>query len=584
MKDKNADFDKLDRMQKVNFVKNLLFNHEINEALDTLLKNEKKDLNTIKIILEVLNEELIINRIKQECNLNGEKNAKLFVYSKILGILSFYKKTVILNSFLKSFSEEERKEIAMYEYQNKTAVSLDNKTFNKYCLKYKTEALKELEPSKEETLMLTMEMNRYNLISSYKKANKKNKTLRLIVGLICIVIFCFFGYGLYSNYKLVNSYEGLFYPGIYLNDTDLSGMKITDLKNVIDNEEERIKNGAVTVTNPNGEFKFTYDDIGIKVSTDNLEDEIIKYNEKLPFFKKVSMIKNKKKEKTFYIKTMYDDNTVDDFMNLLEEKLNTTAKNDGMVVDENHNAYYDKGLKGFTLDVAKTKNRLEDALKNLREETVIEAEGEVIENEVKYGTLASINKKVSTYTTYFLNAGNRGHNISLASRRLNGTVLMPGDEFSYLKVVGPYGSSNGYLPAPIYLNGESATANGGGVCQLASTLYMAQLKAGLETVARRNHTFAPNYVPKGLDATVYSTTTDYKFKNNYEYPIYITSYVSGNYLTVDIWTNDAALGGKTFEPYSVYSNGVYLSYLKTIENGKVIDTKYLDKSVYKTKN
>ena len=141
-------------------------------------------------------------------------------------------------------------------------------------------------------------------------------------------------------------------------------------------------------------------------------------------------------------------------------------------------------------------------------------EGTVIPNEIKHEKLSSINKKISSYTTYFVNAGNRGHNINLASRRLNDTILMPGETFSYLKVVGPYGASNGYLPAPIYLNGDTATANGGGVCQLASTLYNAQLRAGLETVSRRGHTFAPNYVPKGLDATVYSTTTDYKFKNN----------------------------------------------------------------------
>ena len=268
-------------------------------------------------------------------------------------------------------------------------------------------------------------------------------------------------------------------------------------------------------------------------------------------------------------------------MDLLQQRLNTVARNDGIVIDDNHNVYYDKGTNGFTLDIINTKEKVKTVLSNITKNSIIKAEGMVVENDVKYASLSSVNKKVSSYTTYFLNAGNRGHNISLASKRLNGTVLMPGDVFSYLKVVGPYGASNGYLPAPIYLNGDTATANGGGVCQLASTTYMAQLKAGLQTVSRRGHTFAPNYVPKGLDATVYSTTTDYKFKNNYDYPIYIVSYVNGNYLTVDIWTNENALGGKTFEPYSVASNGGYLAYLRTIKDGKVIETKYLDRSVYK---
>ena len=160
---------------------------------------------------------------------------------------------------------------------------------------------------------------------------------------------------------------------------------------------------------------------------------------------------------------------------------------------------------------------------------------------------------------------------------------MPEEVFSYLKVVGPYGAANGYRPAPIYLKGVSSTANGGGVCQLASTLYNAQLRAGLNTIYRTNHTFAPNYVPKGLDATVYSTTTDFKFKNQYSYPVYIVSYVKGNYLTVDIWSSASALGTKTYEPYSIYSNGGYLSYLKEFENGKLVNQKYLDKSYYRSK-
>ena len=111
---------------------------------------------------------------------------------------------------------------------------------------------------------------------------------------------------------------------------------------------------------------------------------------------------------------------------------------------------------------------------------------------------------------------------------------------------------------------------------------MAKLLAGLKTVSRKGHTFAPNYVPKGLDATVYSTTTDYKFKNEYSYPVYIVSYVKGNYLTVDIWSNSNAADGKTFEPYSVASNGGWLSYLRIKKDGKVIETKYLDRTVYKT--
>lgn len=580
MKKENMDINLLDNTQKVNYVKNVLFNSEINDALDTLLENEKKDLAVTKIIIDVLNEDLIINRIKQQCNLSDKESSKSFVYSRIIATLAFYNKTVILNSFFKFLSEEERKKIAFYEYQNKTDVSLNNKTFNKYCSKYKEDALKILKLDDTEVLLLDEEKERYNTLSS-KKIKKQRTFIPALIVLIVVMVLGIIGYKLYDYNKMISRYNGLFYPGIYLNDIDLTGRKISDLKNILEEEKNHIQNGTIIVNNVNGDYKFTYKEIGILVEDSNIEDDLTNYNNNLSFFKKVSMIKSNKKNKTFYMKATYDEKTVDGLVKTLEEKLNTDARNDGIVVDDNHHVYYDKGVNGFTLDVSKTKVKIEKALANLTEETKVEASGHVVKNEVKYESLESINKKVSSYTTYFANAGNRGHNINLASSRLNNTILMPGETFSYLKVVGPYGASNGYLPAPIYLNGDTATANGGGVCQLASTLYMAQLKAGLQTVSRRGHTFAPTYVPKGLDATVYSTTTDFKFKNNYEYPVYIVSYVKGNYLTVDIWTNENALGGKTYEPYSVASNGGWLAYLKTIEDGKVIETKYLDRSVYK---
>ena len=429
--------------------------------------------------------------------------------------------------------------------------------------------------------MLDEEKEKYNSLLK-KKDNKKRNFIILFI-LLTIIVVSFLLFKFYDYNKLINKYNGLIYPGIYLNDIDLSGEKVSNLDKIIEKEKSRIENGSIIVTNENGNYKFTYKEIGILANDTGIKEKIKKYNDSLSFFKKVKMIREKKKVKTFYLKSSSSDKVVDNFVKLLEEKLNINPRNDGIVIDDNHNVYYDKGINGFTLDKEKTKIRIKEALANLREKTVIEAVGTTIKNEAKNENLSSINKKVSSYTTYFANYGNRGHNINLASTKLNGTVIMPGEEFSYLKIVGPYGASNGYLPAPIYLNGDNATANGGGVCQLASTLYMAQLKSGLQTISRRNHTFAPSYVPKGLDATVYSTTTDYKFKNNYDYPIYIVSYVKGNYLTVDIWTNENALGGKTFEPYSVYSNGGYLAYLKIIENGKVIETKYLGKSVYKTR-
>lgn len=574
MANSGSKINNLDENQRVNYVKNLLFNHELNEALDILLKDENKNLLAIKTILNVLKDELIIERIKSQCNIKDDKRAISFVYSKIISILAFYNKSLIMIKFFKLLSEEEKKNLAYYEYQNKTNVSFSNKTFNRYFSKYKDEAIKQGELSDEEVLLLDDEIKKYNSISSN---NKVKRNVFICLGILIIILLSTTIY----EFTLVKRYNGLFYPGIYFNNINLSGKKISQLYNIINSENEKITDGKITISNVNGDYDYTYKELGIITNKDDIKNEIINYNKNLSLIEKLKMINMKKKRKVFYLKGTYDKESINKFIISLKTRLDVLEREDGLVVDDKHNVSYAPSVNGFSLDVDKTAKELEKSLNNLTNQTKVKAYGTVVKMEDKNKELASINTKIASYTTTFENVGNRGHNIVLAASKLNGTVLKKDDEFSYLKVVGPYSAKNGYLPAPAYVNKVLTTANGGGVCQLATTLYNAQLRANLEIVYRTNHSYAPAYVPKGLDATVSSTTTDYKFKNQYAYPVYITSYVVGGNLTVDIWSSDKTLGNKTYEPYSYFSNGGYVSYLKEFENGKYVSQKYLNTSYYK---
>ena len=558
----------MDNNQKINFIKTSLCNDELSNALDKILKEENKRLFLIKIIINSLNDELICKKIIENNSIKTS-NLKIFMYSKILSVLNFYNKNNVIKALLKSLDEENLSKLAVYEYTNKTTVSIENKTFNKYSIRFKEQSVNK----DYETLDYTRKINTTDL-----RNKKKSKKKFLLIPVFCILGISF--YFVFSFNNEISKYKNKFYPNIYLNNIDLKNMKLTKLDELLIEEKQNILSKTITISNVNEKYKFSFEDLKINIDMTKTSEEITNYVNNLSYVDKIKLIKNKDK-KVFYLNADINDSDIDNIVSLLEEKLNTNPRNDAIIIDESYNLRYDKGINGFTLDKDSTKEILKESFANLKEETIIEVKGKIVKNEVKYSHLSNVNKKVSSFTTYFLNSGNRGHNISHAASKLNGTILMPGEEFSYLKTVGPYSYANGYRPAPIYLNGVASTANGGGVCQLATTLYNAQLRAGLQTVIRRNHSIAPNYVPKGLDATVYSTTTNYKFKNQYEYPIYIVCYVKGNYLTVDIWSNENALGGKTFEPYAIYSNGGYLAYLKVIENGKVIETKYLDKSYYK---
>ncbi|NLB80951.1 MAG: hypothetical protein GX800_04935 [Clostridiaceae bacterium] len=128
----------------------------------------------------------------------------------------------------------------------------------------------------------------------------------------------------------------------------------------------------------------------------------------------------------------------------------------------------------------------------------------------------------------------RSKNIAIATGKINGVVIGVGEEFSFNKVVGERSYKNGYQDANVYVGGKIEQGVGGGICQVSSTLYSAQLYADLQTVYRQNHMFTVSYLPLGQDATVVWGAVDYIFKNNTDYPIKITAAAQNGTLTVKI--------------------------------------------------
>ena len=111
--------------------------------------------------------------------------------------------------------------------------------------------------------------------------------------------------------------------------------------------------------------------------------------------------------------------------------------------------------------------------------------------------------KLSTFTTrYDASNINRSTNLELASKKIDGTIVLPGETFSYNKIVGERTIEEGYKEAAVYLDGKVVDGIGGGICQLSSTLYNAVVYANLEVTSRSNHRFLTSYVTAGRDATV----------------------------------------------------------------------------------
>lgn len=138
-------------------------------------------------------------------------------------------------------------------------------------------------------------------------------------------------------------------------------------------------------------------------------------------------------------------------------------------------------------------------------------------------------------TKYVQSNTNRTTNLRLAANKIDGKVVMPGDIFSYNRVVGKRTTSAGYKNAAIYQDGDVVDGLGGGICQISTTLYNACIAADMEIEMRRNHMFVPSYADAGKDATVVWGSQDFQFKNRRNYPIKIETSVSDGIANVRIY-------------------------------------------------
>ncbi|MFH1601425.1 MAG: VanW family protein [Candidatus Shapirobacteria bacterium] len=120
---------------------------------------------------------------------------------------------------------------------------------------------------------------------------------------------------------------------------------------------------------------------------------------------------------------------------------------------------------------------------------------------------------------FFHSIASRIHNIQTGTERLNGILIKPGEEFSFNKAIGEISAKTGYQQAWIIKEGRTVLGDGGGVCQISTTLFRAALKAGLPILERHAHAYRVSYYEEnsklGIDATVFSPSVDLRFKNNY---------------------------------------------------------------------
>src|SRR3989344_7686107 len=186
-------------------------------------------------------------------------------------------------------------------------------------------------------------------------------------------------------------------------------------------------------------------------------------------------------------------------------------------------------VDGRQLQIEETIGQINSAL-IARNQTEVRLPVNIIQPKNKLSNELGIKELIGSGVSHFAGSiENRKFNIGLAAARINGVLVGPDEEFSFVNTVGDISANSGYQTAYIIKSGRTILDDGGGVCQVSTTVFRAALNAGLEIVERKPHSYRVSYYEQGgfkpgLDATVYPPYADLKIKNNSDNYLLIQSH------------------------------------------------------------
>lgn len=438
----------------------------------------------------------------------------------------------------------------------------------------------------------------------------KNK--KVFVPLILAVFIVFGSIGFYSAYiyNSVKAWNNIIYPGVKIEGVDLSGKTKEQAAQILNEKFSNVvPNKKINIKTSKGTYTLNYNKLSPKYNIDEVVNQAFNYGKNLSFFSKYNSIK-RTSVKNFKLNFTYDSKPVKDIVATIEKDVNKDPVNASLKI-AGSSFKINPEVKGIKLQNDKLeKDILSNINGDLGPDVNIEAATEEVQPKVTSEKLKTIDTAVSTFSTNYgsISPAERANNIALATRGIDGTVLMPGDTFSFNGVLGKRTAEKGYQSAHVIVGTQVVDDYGGGICQVSTTLYNAVLRANVKSTERTHHTLPSAYIGLGMDATVDYGNLDYKFTNTLSYPIYIAGRADGTNVSFTVYSN-SSLKSKTYDVYNdvyetIQPNVKYIDdptmpvgqtetiqkaftgyrvrvYKKTIQNGSVISTELISNDYYK---
>lgn len=351
-----------------------------------------------------------------------------------------------------------------------------------------------------------------------------------------------------EDQALISEWEDKIYPGTTIAGINVSGLTVEEAKKKIQKEKmDPIKDRQVRFRYANTSDYMSFWRLKVAIDETIYSDALALGKDGTPQ-DQLTYIKNGKSVNLIPVLT-YDENYIKDTVNYAASIVRQTSRQsvakrvDGKVV-----------LKTNAQEETLDKEALTSAIKaainfDPQNNKTINAVTTKSDTVVTQKELNQITTKLTSFSTqYGWSYDARKYNIKLAADMISGSLIMPGQEFSFNRSIGGgAGSSNGFKTSGIYVGLEMVQEPGGGVCQVSSTLYNILLNVGITPTERDNHGMLVSYLPAGMDAVIYAPDLDLRFVNPFDTPLYITASADGEKLTFNMYGAKGALGGYTYK-------------------------------------
>jgi len=323
---------------------------------------------------------------------------------------------------------------------------------------------------------------------------------------------------------------------VYIEDLRVEGMTVADASAALERDWVPRLPKELELQYPGGKLAIPPGTLGASLQTDKAAASAYRVGREGGWLQRVlTQVQLRRRPVHIEVECTVNEEALDAALAEIAGQVNKKPKNAEVEVTDGDKVIVKPEIVGVVVNLEKSKEALLNGLKDVEAKDVQLVVTEQ-QPDIKAGDLQNLDTVLASYSTHF-NPGQVGRtrNLTLATIEVNKSVVMPGEVFSVNDTVGERSPHRGYQRAPIFGEGGNLRDDyGGGLCQVASTLFNAALRANMKIIERSQHNRMVTYVPLGLDAMVRYGSIDMRFRNSLQYPVLILGDVSGDELTFKI--------------------------------------------------